>query len=195
MKKVIQLWKSWTYTKNLLKRVKNIIMSRILNGFNFKLCTAFYNPNKQNNLGYVTILDKGLESTKINFLVDGKPCVIEINEDEFINDILEIKIDEWNNRGYEDIHEDAWMWQIEILYDDKKIISGGIGGFPKDFSNFMDLLHDKYGLTYSQLDKVIRRKGKEFKTKWWHRGTKIIPYSEIVQILNISLETYSLETF
>ena len=165
-------------------------MSRILNGFRFKLCTSFHD-----HVGYQAILDKGLESTKINFLVDGKPCVIEINEDEFINDILEIKIDELNNRGYEDIHEDAWMWQIEILYDDKKIISGGIGGFPKDFSNFMDLLHDKYGLTYSQLDKVIQRKGKEFKTKWWHRGTKIIPYSEIVQILNILLETYSLETF
>lgn len=167
-------------------------MSRILKGFNFKVHTSFYH---QDNLGYDAILDKGLESTKLNFLVDGKPCVIEINEDEFINDLLGIKIDEWDNKGYEDIQEDAWMWQIEILYDDKKITSGGLGGFPKDFLNFMDLLHDKYGLIYSKLDKLIRKKGKEIKPNWWSRGTKIIPYSEIVQILNILLETYSSDTF
>ena len=152
-------------------------MNRRIKGFKFKLFTSFWFID---NVGYESILEQGLENTKICFLVDGKPSIIIIdNEKEFIDKILEINVDEWNNKGFYNLTEDAWHWKLEMLIDDKEIITGGVGGFPQNFSEFMHLLHDNYGLEYSSLDKDRRIKGKNITHKWWEKRTKVAPYDEI----------------
>lgn len=152
-------------------------MSNRLKGFKFYIHTAFYYADK---LGYEAILVEGLNATTINFLVDGIPYIINIeDETEFINDLLEIKIDDWNNNGYIFFTEDAWSWNIELVYDDEIIVSGGFGSFPKNFHLFMDLLHEKYGLKYSKLDSDKKIKGKVRKFEWWSGETEIIPYRDL----------------
>lgn len=152
-------------------------MSNRLKGFKFKIHTAFYFAD---NLGYDAILVEGLNATTINFLVDGIPYIINIeDETEFINDLLEIKVDDWNNNGYIFFTEDAWSWNIELVYDNGIIVSGGFGSFPKNFPVFMDLLHEKYGLKYSKLDSDKKIKGKVRKFEWWSEETEIIPYRDL----------------
>lgn len=156
-------------------------MGNRLKGFKFKIQTAFSHVN---NSGYEAILVNGLNAITINFLVDNTPCIINIDdENEFINDLLKIEVNDWNNKGYFCLTEDAWTWNIELSYDDKSIVSGGLGGFPKNFLLFMDLLHDKYGLKYSDLDRDIIKKGKVIKFKWWSKDTRIVPYHEIQDLL------------
>lgn len=47
----------------------------------------------------------------------------------------------------------------------------------------MNLLHDNYGLESSTLDKGKKLKSKNYIHKWWHKGTKIVPYDEISNYL------------
>ncbi|MCT1796955.1 hypothetical protein [Helcococcus kunzii] len=149
-------------------------MKKELKGFKFRLLTSFYFIDK---LGYESILEKGLEYTRINFLVDGTPNFLEINDEtEFIDDLMNIKVNEWNNKGFENLTEDAEHWKLYIYYDDIEIKTGGIGRYPKEF---MDILHRKYGLKYSVLDKDVKKRGVIIKHKWDIKRTKIVPYDDI----------------
>lgn len=156
-------------------------MNRRIKGFIFKLHTSFWSLDP---LGYESILEQGHKNTKIYFLVDGKPSYILIdNEKEFIDKISEINVYEWNNKGFYNLTEDAWYWKLEMYIDDQEIITGGVGGFPKNFYEFMRLLHDDYGLEYSILDKDKKIKGKNITLKWYLKGTEIVPYEEISNYL------------
>lgn len=105
-------------------------MNRRIKGFKFKIHTSFWVVD---HLGYEAILEQGLKNTKICF-VDGKPGTILIdNEKEFIDKIIELNVDKWNNKGFYDLMEDAWNWKLEIYFDDEEIITGGVGGYHKTF--------------------------------------------------------------
>ena len=108
-------------------------MNRRVKGLKFKLHTSFWVVN---HLGDEKILEQGFKNTKICFLVDGKPSTILIdNEKEFIDKIIELNVDKWNNKGFYDLMEDAWSWKLEMYFDDEEIITGRVGGYPKNSLN------------------------------------------------------------
>lgn len=68
--------------------------------------------------------------------MDGKPSTILIdNEKEFIDKIIELNVDKWNNKGFYDLMEDAWSWKLEMYFDDEEIITGRVGEYPKNSLN------------------------------------------------------------
>ena len=104
--------------------------------------------------GYDSILeisDNGI--LRIQFLVNNKPfkLILSEKEDEFIEDFRFLF--EWNKKYYErkDVF-DGTIWCVHFTYDDTSIVAKGMNGFPSDFLNFLNLLHQKYGVPKANIE-------------------------------------------
>ena len=104
--------------------------------------------------GYDSILeisDNG--KLRIQFLVNNKPfkLILSEKEDEFIEDFRFLF--EWNKKHYErkDVF-DGTIWCVHFTYDDTSIVAKGMNGFPSDFLNFLNLLHQKYGVPKANIE-------------------------------------------
>ncbi len=108
------------------------------------------------------MIDDGYDSTleisdngklRIQFLVNNKPfkLVLSEKEDEFIEDFRFLF--EWNKKYYErkDVF-DGTIWCVHFTYDDTSIVAKGMNGFPSDFLNFLNLLHQKYGVPKANIE-------------------------------------------
>ena len=124
-------------------------MARI-KAFRFEWTDAWHMIND----GYDSILeisDNG--KIRIQFLVNKKPfkLVISEKEDEFIEDFKFLF--KWNKKYYnqKDVF-DGTIWCLHFTYDDTSIVAKGMNGFPSDFINFLNLLHQKYGVPKANIE-------------------------------------------
>ena len=125
-------------------------MARI-KAFRFRWADAWSNTDK----GCDTIIETS-DSGKISiqFLVDQRPFTLDLTgrEDEFINDIAFVK--QWDKKVYQNNNiMDGTKWSLHFTYDGTAVITKGSNAFPKDFQNFLDILHDKYDVPKAKLEK------------------------------------------
>jgi hypothetical protein len=67
--------------------------------------------------------------------------VLTGREDEFICDMQ--LLNGWNKKCYENNYVlDGTMWNLLFIYDDVKVFAQGSNGFPKEFLEFLHLLHN-----------------------------------------------------
>lgn len=118
--------------------------------FRFFLADAWERINE----GYDSILelsDSG--NISIQFLVNSVPFQLDLTnrEDEFIDDMKIIK--KWNKRLYINPNVlDGTMWSLHFRYDDTTIITTGENGFPSNFLDFLQMLHQRYNLPKSRFE-------------------------------------------
>ena len=134
------------------------VMSRIKE-FRFSWCDAWRRIDE----GYDSILetsDKG--DVVIRFLVNSKPykIVLTEKESEFIDDLAFLKT--WNQKEYiNECYLDGTNWKLFFTYDDTAVCSRGSNGFPVTFTDFLDLLHEKYNIPKSLIEKGYEKKMKD----------------------------------
>ena len=134
------------------------VMSRI-KAFRFRWCDAWRRIDE----GYDSILetsDKG--DVVIRFLVNSKPykIVLTEKESEFIDDLAFLKT--WNQKEYiNECYLDGTNWKLFFTYDDTAVCSRGSNGFPVTFTDFLDLLHEKYNIPKSLIEKGYEKKMKD----------------------------------
>lgn len=134
-----------------------------LNAFKFIIQDAFYSKNN----GLYGILETSIDSTKIDFIIDGKVYFLKtLNKNEFIKDLLDIGILKWSQKNYVQYHEDGYSWSLVFSYDDIYVETKGWNAYPVEFDSFMDLLHTKYHLPYLSLE----LSPKKSKYKWHTKG-------------------------
>ncbi len=140
-----------------------------LTNFKFIIEDAFHASDR----GLYGILETGIESKRINFLIDEEVFFLNIiDEKEFINDLLNIGILNWNHKNYIQYHEDGYTWRLMLSYDDITIYTIGDNAYPKEFDSFMEMLHTKYNLPYLSME-IIDKKKKKIKLKWHAKGNII----------------------
>ncbi|MBR0528499.1 MAG: hypothetical protein IJJ76_01870 [Ruminococcus sp.] len=138
-------------------------MARI-KAFRFEWTDAWHNISE----GFDSILetsDNGAVS--IQFLVNGKPFQLKLTdkEDDFIEDMKILK--KWNKREYiNDQVLDGTMWSLHFTYDNTAIAARGMNGFPANFLDFLNILHQRYGVPKAVIEdeRYIRQDIKHTKT-------------------------------
>ena len=104
--------------------------------------------------GYDTILEiSDTGNIIIQFLVNNKPFQLNISdkEDEFIEDMKILA--GWNKKEYADPYTlDGTKWCLYFTYDDISVVSKGVNGFPSDFIDFLNILHQKYDVPKAKYD-------------------------------------------
>ena len=131
----------------------------MLEAFRFRWQSAFRIPNN----GIDTIIETTANGKcRINMLVDGEPSSIEVNEEQFLNDLLAVGVEKWDCCTFSTFTEDGVYWSLNIKYDDKEINCAGYNGYPSEFLDFLGLLKkygfDLHGWTVSK--KEIRKSKK-----------------------------------
>ena len=56
---------------------------------------------------------------------------------------------------------DGTNWKLFFTYDDTAVCSRGSNGFPVTFTDFLDLLHEKYNIPKSLIEKGYEKKMKD----------------------------------
>lgn len=124
-------------------------MSRI-KAFRFKWENAWHMIDH----GYDTILETSdTGNIIIQFLVNNEPFQLDLSniEDEFIEDMKMLA--EWNKKEYVDPWTlDGTMWSLHFTYDDISIVAKGTNGFPSDFIDFLNILHQKYSVPKAKFE-------------------------------------------
>lgn len=126
-------------------------MMRRIKAFRFQWTDAWKNID----CGYDSILEASENGDIIiKFLVNTKPfdIILTGRENRFIDEMSFLK--EWSNK----IYSNSWVvdgdiWRLDFIYDNTVIRSFGSNGYPKEFPNFLNLLHQLYNLPYSDIDK------------------------------------------
>ena len=133
-------------------------MSRI-KAFRFRWCDAWRRIDE----GYDSILETSEKGdVVIRFLVNSKPykIVLTEKESEFIDDLAFLKT--WNQKEYiNECYLDGTNWKLFFTYDDTAVCSRGSNGFPVTFTDFLDLLHEKYNIPKSLIEKGYEKKMKD----------------------------------
>ena len=62
------------------------------------------------------------------------------DQSTFINNLKDLRIKDMDNVYYNWLTEDAFRWGLRIKYDNKEIISAGVGTIPKKFKKLVSLL-------------------------------------------------------
>ena len=110
--------------------------------------------------GYDSILQTSENgAVSITVLVNLKPFVIDITgrEDEFIADIEDVGVAEWDSKAYIDpwtLDGDAWLFSL--TYDSCHIVAEGMNGYPSSFPQFLRMLHKKYDLPKAKIEDDAR---------------------------------------
>ena len=94
-----------------------------------------------------TAIDTILETSsngmiKIRIISAGTPYTIDLSsrENEFIQELEELDIKNWDSKEYYQFCEDGDRWMLYVTYDDVHIESRGSNGYPKKFDRFLNLL-------------------------------------------------------
>ena len=117
-------------------------MSRI-KAFRFKWTDAWGNIDS----GYDSTLETSDDGKAIiRFLVNKIPYTLDLTgrEEAFIEDLK--FVEKWNNNSYDWWIEDGYSWNLFFTFDDIVIVTNGHNGFPPDFADFLNILHNKYGV-------------------------------------------------
>lgn len=131
-------------------------MARI-KAFRFKLTDAWFNIGE----GFDSILETSDSGeVSIQFLVNGVPFQLNLTdkEDEFIEDMKILK--KWNEREYINFNVlDGIEWSLYFTYDTTIIVARGMNGFPTNFLDFLNILHQKYHVPKAELEdeKLIKQ--------------------------------------
>ena len=108
-------------------------MSR-LKSFHYKVVDAW------GNMGTDSILEISPTDIKILWMFangDRKETILTGSEDKFIEGLLECNILSWNNKSFENGTEDCESWYLDVAFDNKYIRCNGIGGYPKEYLDFL----------------------------------------------------------
>jgi hypothetical protein len=137
--------------RTIVKMVGGTYEVSKLSSFRFYWCDAWYSKG----WGYDAILTSGEKGTWIDVLVDGIPERINISdrEDEFIDDLKNCKIFQWNEKYYVNPNVlDGYMWGLTLSFDSNYIKTRGSNGYPPQFELFLLILHNKWGLSKAKID-------------------------------------------
>ena len=78
-------------------------------------------------------------------------------ENLFIKDLESIGIGEWNQKFYHNPYVlDGNMWRLNLAYDCTDIHAEGMNGYPKTFLQYLDLMHNKYGMPKAEMENPQR---------------------------------------
>jgi hypothetical protein len=90
-------------------------------------------------------------------MVNSQPYEVDLTgkENEFISELDFLK--NWNKKSY--IDEwclDGYDWEIFFTYDNTVIYANGYNGYPPDFPDFLDILHNKLSVPKSNIEKCYK---------------------------------------
>ena len=129
-------------------------MSRI-KAFRFKWTDAWGKIDR----GYDTILETSdTGNVIIQFLVNNEPFQLNLSnrEAEFIEDMK--MLNGWNKKEYADPWTlDGTQWRLHFTYDDTSIVAKGRNGFPSDFIDYLNILHQKYSVPKAVFEDGIEK--------------------------------------
>lgn len=124
-------------------------MARV-KAFRFEWTDAWHNISR----GFDSILEISESGeVSIQFLVNGKPFQLNLTdiEDEFIEDMK--ILNKWNKREYNNFDAlDGTMWSLHFTYDTSIIVARGMNGFPSNFLDFLNILHQKYNVPKAEFE-------------------------------------------
>ncbi|MBE5916436.1 MAG: hypothetical protein E7273_06275 [Pseudobutyrivibrio ruminis] len=150
----------------------------MLEAFRFRWRSAFRIPDN----GIDTIIETTTGGKcRINMIADGVPSSIEVNEEQFLNELLSVGVEKWDSCTFGQLMEDGVDWSLNIKYDDKEINCDGSNGYPAEFLDFLAVLKkygfDLHGWTVSKNE--IRRS-----KKYTHKKEKsrLCTYYDIIHL-------------
>lgn len=75
--------------------------------------------------------------------------------ENFIEDLENLGISEWNGQSYSPIDIvvlDGTQWVFSIAYGTTHIHASGCNAYPPHFDDFLELLHEKYGVPEADIE-------------------------------------------